>query len=61
MKEETKYSYQKRIGNLSDEIERLRCYRRICGDVYEALTTMVQEGRQINQGWLLKKFSEVWK
>ncbi len=61
MKAETRYQYKKRIKELKTEVEGLRSYKSLCIEIFFAVTQMVQEGKTVNQGWLLAKFRDIFR
>lgn len=61
MDQQTRYGYEKRIKELSQENLRLISYKSLCKDIFEWVTTKVHENETLSQGWLLKQFSRVFK
>lgn len=56
---ETKYSYEKKIKQLNDDLyvanEKLTSYRLAILNIYDGIVDVVSNGKQINTGWVLAK------
>lgn len=65
MHKDTKYQYEKRIKSLQEELARanddLVQYKNLAYDVFNVVTEMVQNDKNINQGWLLNKFKRLFR
>ena len=61
MKTETKYGYQKRIKDLEGQNDSLRCYKGVAISIFNMITDMVSEGKQISQAWIIKQYRDVMK
>lgn len=64
MKAITRYQYESRLKKLQAELNetnaKLFRYKSLAEDVFSVVTQMVQDGKQINQGWLLSKFKRLF-
>lgn len=64
MNQTTKYRYEKRIKYLEDALAKkenaLFEYKQLTLDIFSTVTTMIQDGKQINQGWLISKFKRLF-
>lgn len=64
MDKNTKYRYEKRISELQNELKdkeaALYEYKQLSLDVFDTIAGMIQDGKQINQGWLIKKFKRLF-
>lgn len=65
MKQSTKYQYEKRIKELQAELQQkensLYEYKQLSLEIFNAVTQMIQDGKQVNQGWLITKFRRVFR
>ena len=61
MKEKTRYGYEKRIAALRAEMDRLLCYKRLCDDLFEAMTRHAIDGKTTSVPWMIAKFSRLFK
>ena len=64
MDKNTKYRYEKRISELQEELKNIEHalfeYKQLSLDIFNVITDMVQNDKQINQGWLIKKFKRLF-
>lgn len=58
MKQETRYSYEKRIEELRAEVERLRPYRLVAVNIYDTVVEQVGKGDGISKAWILARFRQ---
>lgn len=61
MKKETRYGYEKRIRELSSEINILREYRLMANNIFVACTDNLMEGKGISAAWIVRQYKAVFK
>lgn len=64
MKQSTKYQYEKRIKELQDRLDEkesaLYEYKQLCLTIFNDVTGMVKDNKQISQGYLLSLFKRLF-
>ena len=61
MKPETRYSYEKRLQVLEEEVDILRGYKALAFKLFDNLVDYQIQGKTVNHAWLIKQFKDIFR